>query len=118
MGYNSTVIVMNDALHAIREDPEFGRKLAQAILTLNRHEGRGVDISAGMHCNAAIAIETHHADSNTIIAVGGNCATVLGATYGTHHEKEDQLEILKQLADKLGYSLRKKKERKQINHDR
>jgi len=36
MGYNSTIVVMNDALNAIGEDPEFGRKLEEAILCCNR----------------------------------------------------------------------------------
>lgn len=32
MGYNTTVVVLNDALDAIRDDPEFGKKLYHAIL--------------------------------------------------------------------------------------
>lgn len=107
MGFNSTVIVLNDALNDIESDPEFGRKLALAILTVSR--GDAVDVSAGCHGNAATVIETHHADTNAIVAVGGNCGTVLGHAYGTHHEDKDNLAILKQLADRLGYSLRKKR---------
>jgi len=34
MGWNSTVVVMNDALGYIEEDPEFGTKLARAISKL------------------------------------------------------------------------------------
>ena len=116
MGFNSTVIVLNDALHLIREDKDFGRKLADAISHLSLGPdvvGRyGVDISSGGHCNAATAIESHHADMNAIVAVGGNCATQLGVTFGFHHKPESKLEILKQLADGLGYTLRKKPESK------
>ena len=116
MGYNSTLIVMNDALHEIANDPEFGHKLVRAIQSLSIADAytsrMGANISAGMHCNAATAIESHHADGNAIIAVGGNCATVLGMTFGTHHEEEDKLIILKQLAHHLGYSLRKSPARK------
>lgn len=113
MGYNSTIIVMNDALYEIANDPKFGTRLTRAIQSLSVvKNGQGVNISAGMHCNAATAIESHHADGNAIIAVGGNCATVLGMTFGTHHEEEDRLIILKQLAQSLGYSLRKLPARK------
>lgn len=112
MGFNSTVVVMNDALHEIAEDENFGAKLAAAVQKLSlgsRHIGEhGVDISSGGHCNAATAIESHHADNIAVVAVGGNCATVIGRSWGNHHKKEDKLFILKQLADQFGYTLRKK----------
>ena len=112
MGYNTTVIVLNDALHEIENDPLFGRKLGEAVARLSLGRAvvgdHGVDISAGGHVNAATAIESHHADSNAIVAVGGNCATVLGHTYGDHHKEEDKEKILRQLADELGFSLRRK----------
>ncbi len=112
MGYNTTVIVLNDALHEIENDPLFGRKLGEAIARLslgNKVVGdHGVDISAGSHVNAATAIESHHADYNAIVAVGGNCATVIGMTYGHHHRDEDKEVILRQLANELGFSLRRK----------
>ena len=113
MGFNSTIIVMNDALHDIAGDKDFGAKLAAAVQKLSlgsKHNGpHGVDIRAGCYGNAATAIESHHADYTTIVAVGGNCATKLGTVYGTtHHKEEDKLTILKQLADELGFGLRKK----------
>lgn len=120
MGYNTTVIVLNDALDHIANDPEFGKTLARAISQLGsgRPGIRGIDVPAcrydneghvcGMHINAATVIETHHADMNAIVAVGGNCATQIGMTWGTHHKEEDKKLILQQLADELGYSLRRK----------
>ena len=112
---------MNDALNAIANDPEFGKNLAEAIqkLSLGQHK-HGVDVPAfsyvngerrGVHTNAATAIESHHADGIAVVAVGGNCATVIGRSYGNHHNEEDKLDILKQLADELGYGLRKKASR-------
>lgn len=70
MGYNSTVVVMNDALDQIRNDPDFGRKLADAIAVVQR--GKSVDIRSGYHANAAIVICSRHADWTTYIKVGGN----------------------------------------------
>lgn len=111
MGYNSTVLVLNDALNEIANDPQFGKNLADAIQRLSlskKHRGKyGVDIGAGNHANAATAIETHHADGNAIVAVGGNYASVMGYTAGTHHQEGDKLSTLKSLARELGYSLRK-----------
>jgi hypothetical protein len=117
MGYNTTVIVLSDALHLIAEDKEFGRKLYQAICGLSLGNDpktgkpyRSPDISAGNYVNAATAIESHHASSNAIIAVGGNCATVLGYEHGDRHDSpQDKERILRSLAAELGFTLRKKK---------
>ena len=120
MGYNTTVIVLNDALNDIRGDPEFGAKLVAAIMAtpLRSHRlidasaGRHLaDVSAGCHMNAASVIESHHADGIAIVAVGGNHATVIGHSRGTHHTEEDRLNIVTELADQLGYTLRKKVKR-------
>ncbi len=115
MGYNTTVVVMNDALDQIRFDKDFGRKLAEAIMGLSLGDDpktgrpyRSQDVSALNHLNAATVIEQHHASGNAIVAVGGNHATVIGHSFGTHHNPEDRLKIVKELASQLGYSLRRK----------
>ena len=110
MGFNATVIVMLDALHEIEKDPEFGKKLSDAILKVNSRE-QPQDISSGCHCNAATAIECHHADHSSLIAVGGNYATVILPYCGgySHHEEKDKLNILQEFARQMGYDLHKKK---------
>lgn len=104
MGYNTTLVVLNDALHEIENDAEFGRKVSQATRMVTR--GKPVDISSGGHCNAATVIETHHADGINLIAVGGNCGQDLGYMGGYRSESID---LLKSLADKLGYRIVKKR---------
>lgn len=80
MGWNTTVVVMNDALGNIETDPEFGKRLAQAIKQVTR--GEKVDVAAhgkhGIHCNAATVIESHHADYDVLVKVGGNTGFVVG----------------------------------------
>lgn len=76
MGWNTTVVVLNDALDQIEKDPLFGKKLAQAIRDL--HDPKGWrDVSAGNHCNAAEVIETHHADYNVLVSIGGNTGKII-----------------------------------------
>ena len=75
MGWNTTVVVLNDALTDIRDDPEFGRKLYDACLEAVAR--KPVDVSAGCHCNAATVIETHHADQMVLVRVGGNMGVVV-----------------------------------------
>ena len=36
MGYNTTVVILNDALGQIAKDPKFGEKLARAIMEVRR----------------------------------------------------------------------------------
>ena len=76
MGFNSTVIVLNDALDQIEKDPYFGKNLAKAILRVGCY-GNKVDIQSGNHCKAATVIETHHADYYEYIKVGGNYGEVV-----------------------------------------
>lgn len=79
MGFNTTVVVMNDALSAIEQDQDFGKRLASAIREVLR--GQPVDVSAHghrvLHCNAATVIETHHADHMVLVQVGMNSGRVV-----------------------------------------
>ena len=108
MGFNTTVIVRNDALGNIEEDPEFGKNLARAIMHLSVSQGRSVDVSSKGHCNAASAIETHHADRYIASAIGGNTAIVLGDCGSW--QVDDEVDMLRRLADKHGYNLHKKRD--------
>lgn len=105
MGFNTTVIVLNDGLSGIENDPDFGKRLAQAILLFSPSKGR-VDVCAGNHVNACSVIETHHADNTAVVAVGGNFASVLGCYPGClHHKPAFQFELLCELAAEMGYHL-------------
>jgi len=111
MGYNTTVVVLNDALNEIENDTEFGLKLARAIrhASLGRSATReGLDVRSGGHGNAATVVESHHADGTAIVAVGGNHATVLGYTWGSHHTDQNKETIIQHLAKELGYTLKKR----------
>lgn len=113
MGYNTSMIVLNDALGDIAKDADFGAKVRDAVdeLTLRMHV-HGIDIHSGCSVNAATVIEYHHADETAIIAVGGNCASVLHETNGCdHHEDEFVMRALREIAAKLGYKLVKSRKR-------
>ncbi len=68
MGFNTTVVILNDSLHDIEHDPDFGKNLAQAIYFLSSNN-EPFHVSSNGSSNAAIVIETHHADYTTLIAV-------------------------------------------------
>lgn len=113
MGYNTTIVVMNDALHAIAEDEKFGKKLEQAILS--QHRVKNPDVSAvtksgSIHVNAATVIDCKHADITQVIAVGWNSGRVIDSLAVNYHDKKVTTEekILRSLADKLGFYVSKK----------
>ena len=109
MGYNTTVVVMNDALNQIAEDKDFGKNLADAIMMTNGRGGK-YDVSSGGHCNAASVIESHHADGSIAVVVGGNMGEVLGyagtCRNGNEYVKDEterKAKYFKELARNLGY---------------
>ena len=71
MGWNTAVLILNDALGDIERDPEFGRNLARAIRQ-QVCSASPVDVSAGNHVNAASVIAQEHADNPFIVKFGGN----------------------------------------------
>lgn len=97
MGYNTAILVLNDALDEIAGDSELGKKLVAAIQTQSIQRC-AANVQAGNHVNAATVIETHHADRTALIAVGGNNATVLLETHGWRHgDKQMQYRLSEEL---------------------
>lgn len=107
MGYNTTVLFLNDAANELERDPLAGRKIYEGIMTSQR--GKQVDICLGNHVNAATVLAQHHADETQILAVGGNCGSLLYRGWGAHHTPEHQVRLLKDMADSLGFNLVKKR---------
>lgn len=110
MGFNATLIVLLDALGEIEKDKDFGKNVAEAISRVSlRPQKNMVDIRSGNHLNAASVVESHHADSTVVLAVGGNCGSVLATTYGWQHtDKLFRERLLRQMADEAGFRLVRK----------
>lgn len=107
MGYNSAIMICNDAMHEIEKDPVgWWNKAYNALNNLSRtNDGT---FGFGSHGNGFQAICQHHADQVSIVAIGGNRAVTLG--YG--HWTDTPEVLLKKLADELGYSVSKKRQPK------
>ena len=115
MGYNTSMIIMNDCLDYIARDEQFGRKVSEAVSKLSLppeyRDERGIDIWSGPAVNAATVIETHHADITSIVAFGQNMGVHLTSAYAygwSQRNETVEVSILKALADKLGYQVRRK----------
>lgn len=107
MGLNTTVVILNDALHAIGEDREFGKNLSEVIMGFSIGRPHHINyVPALNHANAAHVIETHHADSLHLIGIGGNIGYDYGRM-GSYRAKEE--EMFHSWAEKLGYVVYKKR---------
>jgi hypothetical protein len=110
MGFNSTVMILNDRMSEIEADPEaFVREMLDGINRIG-YPYDHVDFYPGQ----STVMSCVHADMTTVLAVGGNHSTKLGQFYngGNHHTVEHQVLLLRKLADKYGFSLRKKPKKK------
>jgi hypothetical protein len=98
MGYNTGIIILNDAVHSLPEDKEFGRKLHDAILAFSH---RRIDVAIGCHVNACQVICQEHADVEMIVGIGGNSGRILGSggCYNSQHM------LLHRLAEQHGFKL-------------
>ena len=96
MGFNTAVIIRNDFLHQIKDDPEFGQKVYGAIISNGRgpYHGQSFDV-----------LPSDHADNTQIVAIGGNSIRTLG--YGGDWGAEDET-ILRNLAHRMGFKLVRK----------
>ncbi len=104
MGFNTTVVVMNDMLSTIEKDIRYGEKLAHAVLTASIERPVSVD-----GARSAIVVATHHNHAMLPILVGRNMGVpISGAVDWAATPEVMELELLKKLAIKHGYSLRRR----------
>jgi hypothetical protein len=113
MGFNSTVVILNDHLHEIEKDPEFGRKVSLMIAGHNHKELQEIRYRQGAYANGVEVLGVHHADGVYLFAVGGNTGRDLGWITNWSQLDNDE-KLLRELADRLGYSIRKKPQRKGV----
>lgn len=76
MGFNTTVVIMNDALRYIEEDLSFGLRLGRRVREICGARNP-LWCRAGNYINAALVVETHHADDIVTVAVGENRGEVV-----------------------------------------
>jgi hypothetical protein len=83
MGYNTPILVLNDRLNEIKDDPYFGPKLVHAIHSFQRGEPPPYLTGQTTVLNVA------HADELQILAVGANTGRLIGRGHWTHGRMDD-----------------------------
>lgn len=81
MGFNTTVVFINDALDVLKDDPDFGTKLYTAIMKRLVHnkqiDVKGKTASGTTFFPVCTVIETHNANMDVYVKVGGNEGVVV-----------------------------------------
>ena len=114
MGYNSILFIPNDQLSSVDRNPDgFAYALSSAI---NRSCVEPGTTDLEREFNQFTIPYCAHADSVGLIAAGGNYAELILQVHQgwnhDHHTEEGQVRLLQQLADKLGYTVNKKRKKK------
>jgi len=108
MGYNSTLLIHNDSLEAIRRDLPGWWQQVEHHIQEHAWAGRRLEQRASNHANVSQVVTVHHADFHSLIIAGGGYASVVGRYWvgnQGHHRPEDQLALLQRAADSFGYRL-------------
>ncbi|PWE56800.1 hypothetical protein DEM27_10585 [Metarhizobium album] len=101
MGFNTAVMVLNDRLHEIRDDPNFGEKLYHAILLAGR------PLHDRPYVPQVSVLPSQHADTAQVVVISANSLRVLG--YGDW--QDDDANLLRKIADDMGFRLVRKTRR-------
>ena len=111
MGFNTTLVLSNDAFEAVDADPAGWWAVTKAAISRAHMDSRPIEYGFRHHGNGFWAAANKHANTVTLLAVGGYYTSVLFQEHWGnrgHHEAEDQVELLRRAAGKLGYVLTKK----------
>lgn len=98
MGFNTAIIVRNDFLHEIKSDPMFGEKVYREVVSGGRNS---------QYSSSFSVLPSAHADTAQVVVIAANSIRPLGFGYWT----QDDVALLRALADQHGYRLHRKSSR-------
>lgn len=110
MGYNTGILILNDASHLIKENPEsFVNNMTRAMGRMSSAR-ETQDFAIGYHANGGTVFHVDHADVVGVYAIGGNHVSRMALEFngGKHYTLEEKVKLLKSMADQLGYRISKK----------
>jgi hypothetical protein len=106
VGFNTTIVICNDAMHEIAKDPHFGQKVSDAA---SQHiSAQGPQYFA----YSSKIVAQHHADGVSINLVGGNTGKCIGTSRRgdgswARGNEQEIVRILREVAADYGYRLSK-----------
>lgn len=113
MGFNTSILLLNDNLSELERDPEAGIKIARAVLSACLRDNIDVPMKGGNCLSTPITVvESHHADGNSVVMFGGNRAQILSKCVFKESKEGDlspEVGYLRSLAAQHGYTLTKRR---------
>jgi hypothetical protein len=91
MGFNTTVLILNDAFSFIEDNPE------QFVAGIRSKMHEGGEFPVGNHCNAADVKPTMHADIPRVYVSHGNWLSELGPYANTELRKAQENEHVRKI---------------------
>ena len=98
MGLNTPAIILNDKIHELERAPDAGKRIGRAVQDAGRDNYSAESIGVKV-------LQCGHSSGVQIVAVGGNTIRRIGWSNDCHDDDE---ELLRKLADQLGFKLVKK----------
>lgn len=105
MGYNTTLILCNDAFGDIKEDKDFGNKVVQAA---GNHLGDKTSLINSLG-NYGKVISMNHADNINVIIAGGNTGQLIHSVDDRYfdYSKQSAINLLINILEEAGYKVTK-----------
>ena len=109
MGHRTVVVLSNDQAHQWMADPKLGEKIMHAA-SVKTYGAHGTARSARDVLPYGDVLEQVHADVQTLAVLDGYSGRAVAHTNWVRGQTNEALELklLKELADKLGYAVRRK----------
>jgi hypothetical protein len=107
MGYRTLVVLYNDQASEWEKDPALGAKIAHGMNHAMGPSPKSWNTPANL--NYGMVVQCAHADEQTLAVLDGYSFTAIGNGFWRQGEDAQvrDLRLLKEAADRLGYSLRK-----------
>ena len=113
MGFRTVVVLSNDQAHEWQRDPELGNKIFRAASTqwCSGEEGKR---RARNDLPYGEIVEQVHGDTQTLAVLDGYGGKAIAHTHWNRGQTDEtrDLALLKELADKHGYVIRRKPSKK------
>ena len=110
MGFRTVIALNNDHSSEWEKDPELGRKifLAASSFAFGGHDGKE---RARQYLPYGSVIEQVHADTQTVAILDGYGGQAVAHSHWHRSQTDEQRDLacLKALADKLGYTVSRKR---------
>jgi hypothetical protein len=108
MGYNTALLILNDAADGLRTGGEVAHNIYSAMFHSRREGERATDFGIGSYPSGGSVLPSQHADHVQIVAVGGNYIKPVTTIWNGWRDMADDTKLLKAMADSMGYRLVKK----------